>query len=201
MIMNRLSDTVQISQKRTEEVRYFEIRNTKSFMASLLTKDTFRDFELSSAQITTFMTYTVDGAMHEEYLAADGGDPDPGEPVRTPAGNTHDDDGKAHTGVFQMTPWPLAAPVIVSMIRGKTPPLSMKIILRLGNEPAAKLMSKADLSFPLTDIKGLFLNITCDREKVTCITGTSLSVFTTDKSVEHIWDEAAERFLSAFTED
>lgn len=166
-------------EKRTEELRYFEITNTKSFMASLLMKDTFRDFELSSAQITTFMTCTVDGLMHEEYLAS-------GE--------------KDHTVAYRLTPWPLAAPVIVSIIRGKTAPLSMKIILRLGDESAAKLMSKAELSFPLTDIKGLFLNISCDREKVTCVTGTSLSVFTTDKSVEHTWDEAAERFLAPFTD-
>lgn len=169
-------------------------------MASLLTKDTFRDFELSSAQITTFMSYTVDGMMHQEYLDSERKESDM-DAVAADAGKTKSGDRNTHADSYRLTPWPLAVPVIVSMIKGKTPPLSMKIILRLGDESAAKLMSKADLSFPLTEVKGLFLNITCDREKVTCVTGTSMSVFTTDKSVEHTWDEAAERFLGAYTDE
>ena len=52
-------------------MRLFEIAETKQFMNALLATDSFRDFELSQAQITTFMTCTIDGLLHRDFYDED----------------------------------------------------------------------------------------------------------------------------------
>ena len=60
---------------------------------------------------------------------------------------------------------------------------------------AAKLAEASGSGIRPDQVKGLYLNITYDRQKLTCTTGTSLSVFTMDKSLEHTWDERIVQFF------
>ena len=44
-------------------------------------------------------------------------------------------------------------------------------------------------------VGGLYLNIQYENGEMYCITGTSLQVFTMDKSLEREWDESVRQFL------
>ena len=43
--------------------------------------------------------------------------------------------------------------------------------------------------------RGLYLNIHFENGRLSCVTGTSFKTFTLDKTLEHVWDEYAERFF------
>jgi len=170
-------------------------------MNALLTTDVFRDFELSGAQITTFMSFSIDGTWHPSFFSQgedrqDEKDSAAGDGMPSGEGGRTADTGHL-TG--HLTPWKNAAPVIFSLIRGKNPPLSMKLVLRLMDPQMQKLVSHTPLSYAPDDIKGVFLNISYDQGKVTCTTGTSLRIFTTDRSLDLLWDDAAEKFLGQIT--
>ena len=155
-------------------------------MNALLVSGRFNDFELSGGQISTFMSFTIDGALHRDFYSED-----------TMPEEIEDGKGPEEKKNGGLTPWSLAAPAIFSLIKGKNPPLSMKLILKLEDARAHKLAAGAALTYPLSDLKGLFLNISYDQGKVTCTTGTSLSIFTTDRTMDQVWDEAAGRFLAS----
>ena len=58
------------------------------------------------------------------------------------------------------------------------------------------MLEKAGSAVAAEQVEGLFLNINYEADKVTCTTGTSMAVFTLDKSVDRVWDEAVEKFLN-----
>ena len=192
-------------------MRYFEIDDTKQFMSALLAKDVFRDFELSSAQVVTFMTFRLDGLMHPDFFSDDtmpemiarAGDGSAGTGKKHPDGDGREQGTQPETERAsapacpdQLTPWPLAAPVISSLIRGKNPPLSMKLVLRLADSHVRKLTAGEALPFSLSDVSGLFLNINYENGKVSATTGTSFHVFTLDRTLDTLWDRAVEKFLN-----
>ena len=192
-------------------MQYFEITNTKALMAALLAGNAgaFRDFELSSAQITTFMTYTLDGVLHSRYYQEEtmpdaraqetesmGGIPY----TPRPSQNSQADENGANAQNTRLTPWTLAAPMVRTLIKGKNKPLMMKLVLRLDDDHAARLAARAGSAWAVSDIRGLFLNIQVEPEKTSCTTGVSLAVFSTDKSLEHMWDDSVRKFLERITE-
>ena len=44
------------------------------------------------------------------------------------------------------------------------------------------------------DVSALFLNIYYENGALTVTTGTSLKVFTLDKTLEHLWDDTVEKY-------
>ena len=41
----------------------------------------------------------------------------------------------------------------------------------------------------------MYLNIRYENHAVSCVTGTSLKVFTLDKQIEHEWDDTVRRYF------
>ena len=42
---------------------------------------------------------------------------------------------------------------------------------------------------------GLYINIQYENQEMTCVTGTSMNVFTMDRTLEREWDESVKQFL------
>ena len=57
------------------------------------------------------------------------------------------------------------------------------------------LMKKANLEFTADQVAGLYLNIRYENGVLSCITGTSLKVFTLDKRLEYEWDETVRQYF------
>ena len=70
-----------------------------------------------------------------------------------------------------------------------------RFVLSLTPENIARLIAQNKSSLRPEEVHGLYLNLHFDGTQLTCVTGTSLKTFTLDKSLEHVWDEMAEKFL------
>ena len=82
------------------------------------------------------------------------------------------------------------------IIRGKRTPLNFRFILSLPKEEfEAFLIDQEIPSLSHSDIQGLYLNFKYDGTNLQCITGTSLNIFTMDKTLENVWDNYARKFF------
>lgn len=152
------------------------ITNLKDFMNKLLLQDTFDHFLLCEATITTYASFHIDGALHHDFF-------DAGEAEQMKAANWH------HCS------WQKLRPYCFSIIKGKRTPLNFKIIFQLNADETALLIARSGLSVIPEDVLGLYINCQYDGEKVTLTTGSSLRIFTLDKSLDHAWDEMLLQFL------
>jgi hypothetical protein len=84
------------------------------------------------------------------------------------------------------------------MIKGSRLPQQFSISLLLSKVLFSKVISGLDTMITPDQIQSLVLNLRYSNKKVTCVTGTSLSVFTLDKAVEHAWDSYAKALLHPY---
>lgn len=144
---------------------------TKTCMGQLLLNSTFDRFSLIEGEVTTFNRFHVDGHLHKEF---------------------YEDAPEA-----EYSSWGELREYFYQVIRGKRTPLSFKFILSLGREEFASFLAQYDISFRPEDIQGLYLNLRFDGSSLQCVTGTSMNIFTMDKSLEKAWDEYTQQFFSS----
>ena len=165
-------------------MKSFLIQDRKEFMNRLLGSELFDAFEVVSAQLTTFCTFTVDGTYIPGYLSEEEPDPASSAP-------------EASAAPFAL--WKTLRPHLFDLIRGKSKPGSIRIVLRLSQKNTERMLRSGGSPLHSSDVSGFFLNISYQHreqtEQITCITGTSLKTFTLDKTAEHVWDEMAGRFF------
>lgn len=140
----------------------FEIKDVKGFMGKLLASDTFDDYLILEAVITKANTFTIDGRLNEEYLS--------------------DLENEDQSLVGKLQTWGNVRNFCFELIKGKTLPVYMKVVLQKSREEADH-----------------YLNIVYDRKELKVVTGTSLRTFTLDKSLEREWDKSAEDLLKEYT--
>lgn len=153
-----------------------EITEIKSFMNKLFLEEAFDSFHVSEARFVTFSTFYIDGALKKDYYS------------------------KEELEVAQMenqrfSSWRQIRPFCLNLIRGKHTPLEFKIVFRLSPANVEKLISMSHLPLQPSDIDGLFLNLHYQAGALTCTTGTSLRIFTMDKSVDSVWDDMVKKFF------
>ena len=85
--------------------------------------------------------------------------------------------------------------VCFELIRGNHTPLSFSIVLQLSSRAVESFLSETDTSFTVSDINGLFLNLRYKDSRLNAVTGTSLNIFSMDKSLEHAWDQKIQKFI------
>lgn len=148
-----------------------QIQQLKTFMYHLLCQETFDSFLLCEATITTGTTFSVDGRLHREFYE---GEDAPEE---------------------EFAKWRELRPLCFQLIKGKRTPLSFKFVFQLSRENLEKLLQQAGQMEALPSVGGLFLNIIFDGSALKCITGTSMRVFTMDKTLEREWDEMVKKLF------
>lgn len=153
-----------------------KIQDIKDFMSKLLIGSAFDSFWLSEASVTTSVTYSIEGALHEDFFD-------------TEENRKLQEEGRDYAL------WRDMKPFCFSIIKGKKPPLHFKIIFRLSRKNTQKLLQGSGLSYKAEEIFGLFLNFQYDGSYLTCTTGTSLKTFTLDKSLDHAWDELVLKYF------
>ena len=58
-----------------------------------------------------------------------------------------------------------------------------------------RFLASRNIGISREQVKGLYVNIRYEEEKLTCVTGTSVSVFTLDKTLDEEWDQGFKAFL------
>ena len=151
-----------------------QVENIKDFMNKLLLKPVFDRYRVSEATITTFTTFSIDGQSHPEFF-----DPEEIAPQEEP-----------------QVSWESIRPFCLSVFKGKRLPLAFHFVLQLPQSEIPDFLSHNGLSLSAEDVFGLFLNIQYRNEVLTVTTGTSLRVFTGNKSLDQAWDQTVRNFLA-----
>jgi hypothetical protein len=145
-------------------------------MKKLLIGDTFDTFLLREASITTFAAFQIDGRFHPEYL--------------------HDSEAEtAPAEQCGLVLWKRIRPFFFDLTRGRNTPLSFRIVFRLAPHNVEALLAQSGIAMRTEDVDGLFLNLSFDGSTLTCTSGTSLNVFSLDKTLDHAWDSMLEKFF------
>ena len=152
------------------------VEHIRDFMNKLLLTPSIDRFMVSEASITTFATFSIDGLYHPEFFEDEQiGMPDPA----------------AETQIS----WEHIRPFCLSVIKGKRLPLSFHFVLQLPRKELPAFLEKHGLTLTAEDIFGLFLNIQYRSEALTVTTGSSMRVFTGDRSLDQAWDQTVRSFL------
>lgn len=151
--------------------------DTKKCMNALLLQHVFDSFLFIDGEITTFNTYHIDGRLKKAFYHQQSAS---GIPVPD----------------REFALWKEQRELCFSIIKGKLTPLSFRFVLALSAPNVAKLLEQEELNFAPQDIQGLYLNFKYDGLQLTCTTGTSMHLFTMDKSLETAWDAMARRIFA-----
>lgn len=147
------------------------ISEVKEFMSKLLLSETFDPFLFIEGEIVTFNTFSMNGRLQKDFFDKDM------VPDRT------------------YSLWKDMREYCFSIIRGKRTPLRFKFVFGLSEPNIEKLLKQQGLAFSPNDVQGLYLNISYDGTSLKCVTGTSMNLFTMDKSLEEAWDKMVQKFF------
>ena len=151
-----------------------KIEELKDFTRKLFVEEVFDWWMMREAVITTFNMFTIDGRIRKGYFM---------------------EQELEEKGIGELSPWKLVRPVCFSLIKGKRLPESFRITLQLPGARVEQFLQSVQPDFKAEQVSGLYLNIRSEEQKLYCVTGTSLNVFTLDKKIEQEWDETVKRFL------
>lgn len=149
-----------------------EFPKVKESMSKLLLSEAFDSFLFISAEVVTYNTYTIDGFLKKEFY----------------------EEGKCPDREYSL--WKDARNHCFSFIKGERTPLRFAFVLGLSDENIQKILDSQELPYSLKDVRGLYLNIRFDGEKLMCTTGTSMNLFTMDKSLEQTWDKMVLKYFT-----
>lgn len=150
------------------------IADVKTFMKKLLLSESFDHFLLLEGSITTFNTFHIDGTLQTAY---------------------YDTDARQEAGERALSFWGEVRPFCFELIRGKRSPLGFRFTLQLSRSNTERLLTQTGVDLSPEQVRGLLMNLRYDGRELTCTTGTSLSVFTMDKNLDHAWDDMVQRYF------
>lgn len=151
-----------------------KILDVKSFMNCLLIQTVFDNFLLSEMDIITYNHFHISGNLNKDFYSAE---------------------ELEQKGERKYSTWGELKPIAFSLIKGNKLPLSIKIVFLLAPANVEQVIKKSGLNLSSSDINGLFLNLRFEKGNLNLITGTSIKIFTLDKSLETVWDEDLKAFL------
>lgn len=151
-----------------------KVADVKAFMNKLLLQNVFDNFLVSEVEVNMANKYTIQGEMNRSFFS--------------------NDELEVLDGRMYST-WGELRNMVLQMVKGNRTPLSFKMVFLLSKENTIHVLEKSGLPFRYEDIGGLFLNLRFDQNGLYLITGTSLKVFTLDKSLDQVWEKDVKTFL------
>lgn len=151
-----------------------KIDELKDFTKKLFIGETFDSLLVREANITTFNSFSIDGKVRHGYYS---------------------DEELELLKIERFSSWKLLRPFCFSLIKGSKLPESFFIVLQLAPNSLKHFLTGKNISFPVEQVNGLYMNLRYEDQVLMCITGTSVDGFTLDKSLEREWDEAVRQFL------
>ena len=148
-----------------------KLPEVKECMSKLLLSDTFDSFLFIEGEIVTYNTFSINGFLKKDFFEKD----------------------LAPSRDYSL--WKDIREYAFSLIKGKKTPLSFRLVFGLSEANIERLLKQQGLNFQPQDVQGLYLNLKYDGQNLTCVTGTSMRLFTLDKSLEEAWDQIVQRFF------
>ena len=143
-----------------------KINDKNNFMQHLLMQETFDFFLFCEGQVRAASTFHLDGRINRDYY------------------NSEELSDLSENFIS----WKNIRPVVFSMIQGKRVPTKMKLVFALPSPYYEKILRQGGLSLSPSDIGGLYLHVLYENDTITLVTGTSLNLFSMDKTLDRYWD-------------
>lgn len=178
-----------------------KITDLKKFMAELLGGRLFDEFMLGEGSVTTFCTMSISGNLRPEFFSDKGSDVQKTGSAKltsadittaTPASGATS--GKAEKKA-SLVRWKQVKPFFFSFIKGKRMPLSFRFVFYYPAEQTNQYLLAHGFHPSADDQIRLCLNLKFDGKALSLTTGVFHSVFSLDKSCDHVWDEGVKGFL------
>ena len=151
-----------------------KIEDMKQFTARLFMGETFDHFLIREAEIITFNVFTIDGHIRQGYYS---------------------EEELEENQLEELSSLKMIRPYCFSLIKGKKLPGSFQIVLQMPPQAVEKFVAARQMPLRADQVNGLYLNIRYEEGKLFCVTGTSVSFFTLDKTLDSEWDQAVRSFL------
>lgn len=153
-------------------MKSYTIEDVKTFMNELLVNERYDSFYMFETRLKVAMDYYVNGKINKDFFDSD-------------------DEREA---LDDYVSWKDIKNKIFELIKGIRLPISFKVILMFNRDNIERLIEMNNIPVNPQDVSALFLNIYYENGELTVTTGTSLKVFTLDKTLEHLWDETVEKY-------
>ncbi|MGN0372816.1 MAG: DUF5721 family protein [Enterocloster sp.] len=150
--------------------------DVKTFTSRLFVKEDFDAFLVKEVSIVTYNSFRIDGHIRHGYYT---------------------EEELEENRIEEFSTWKMLRPVCFSLIKGKKLPGSFQIVFQLPPRNAEKFALRSGAGIDGSQIQGLYLNIRYEDGALYCVTGTSLKLFTLDKTLETEWDNAVKEFMRA----
>lgn len=150
-----------------------KVEDVKAFTSKLFVKEDFERFLVKEINIVTYNSFTIDGHIRRGYYS---------------------EEELSENGIKEFSSWKMLRPLCFTLIKGKRLPGSFQIVLAAPDSEVEEFAASVP-GISSGQIQGLYLNIRYEDGALYCVTGTSLNVFTLDKTLETEWDESVKRFM------
>ncbi len=152
------------------------IEDIKKLTDLLFVQETFDRFLMREAHFVTGVTVDLDGQLNQDFFDTD-------EFSSLPDQNT--------------VSWGSVKKLCFQIIKGRKLPKRFQIVLKLAGTDISPWLAKNGLNLASDAVKGLFITFRYENQQLTCTSGTALSVFTLDKSLDQAWDQQVVKFFKA----
>ena len=153
-------------------MKNYEIEDIKGFMNELLINEKYDSFYLYEIRLKTSLDYYISGKVNKEFYDTD----------------------EEKEDLEDYVSWGEVKHTIFELIKGKRLPISFKVVLMFNRENIERIIEMNNLPLRLEDVSNLSMNIYYEGGSLLVTTGTSLTVFTLDKTLEHIWDDTVGKY-------
>lgn len=148
----------------------FEIEEKADYIRELFVSK-YDSFYLYKARVKTKLDYYINGKLNKAYF-----------------------DSEQAEELPEYIEWKDIKQTVYDYIRGKRLPIAFKIILMFNRENINRLLEMNHLPVSSEDVGALFLNVVYEHETLSVTTGTSLKIFTLDKTLEQVWDDTVKKY-------
>ena len=148
----------------------FEIEEKADYIRELFVSK-YDSFYLYEARVKTKLDYYINGRLNKAYF-----------------------DSEQAEELPEYIEWKDIKQTVYDYIRGKRLPIAFKIILMFNRENINRLLEMNHLPVSSEDVGALFLNVVYEHETLSVTTGTSLKIFTLDKTLEQVWDDTVKKY-------
>lgn len=150
------------------------IEDKKTFTHELLVGDLFDRFLCCKVVLHHNVDYVIDGHYNPSFF---------------------DSEEQENRKQQVYASWTELKPLVFQIIKGKRLPEGFQIVLAASAESIEKLLQKCPFAIQPSQVEGLYVNLYYKNETLTLTTGSSYTVFTTDRSLEQLFEDAVIKLI------
>ncbi|MBQ9279163.1 MAG: hypothetical protein IJ224_11090 [Lachnospiraceae bacterium] len=154
----------------------FEINDNKEikeFLNGLFTEERYDSFYLFSVKLDSAVSYDIDGKINKEFFS---------------------EEEFNELTEKEYICWRDIKKTILGFMKDGKLPIKMKLILMFNKDNVNRLIEMNNIPIHPDNVRALFMNVIYSDNRLSITTGTSLNVFTMDKTLEELWDKTVEKY-------